>query len=55
MLLSFADERQQVWPSSSGDDTDMGGIVVYSKQVGARVKRKEDPRLITGSASYVDD
>ncbi|HEY8884689.1 MAG TPA: xanthine dehydrogenase family protein molybdopterin-binding subunit [Chloroflexota bacterium] len=29
--------------------------MVYSKQVGARVKRKEDPRLITGSASYVDD
>src|SRR5579859_8108679 len=29
--------------------------MVYSKQVGARVRRKEDPRLITGSASYVDD
>jgi len=29
--------------------------MVYSKQVGARVKRKEDPRLITGSATYVDD
>ncbi len=29
--------------------------MVYSKQVGARVKRKEDPRLITGSSSYVDD
>jgi len=29
--------------------------MVYSKQVGARVKRKEDPRLITGSSTYVDD
>ena len=29
--------------------------MVYSKQVGARVRRKEDPRLITGSATYVDD
>ena len=25
------------------------------KQVGARVRRKEDPRLITGTATYVDD
>jgi carbon-monoxide dehydrogenase large subunit len=29
--------------------------MVYSRQIGARVKRKEDPRLITGSGSYVDD
>lgn len=29
--------------------------MVYSKLVGARVKRKEDPRLITGSSTYVDD
>ncbi|MGN6562787.1 MAG: xanthine dehydrogenase family protein molybdopterin-binding subunit [Thermomicrobiales bacterium] len=29
--------------------------MVYSKQMGARVKRKEDPRLITGSSTYVDD
>jgi carbon-monoxide dehydrogenase large subunit len=29
--------------------------MVYSKQIGARVKRKEDPRLITGSSAYVDD
>ncbi len=28
---------------------------VASAMVGARVKRREDPRLITGSASYVDD
>jgi carbon-monoxide dehydrogenase large subunit len=26
-----------------------------SKMVGARVRRKEDPRLITGSSTYVDD
>src|SRR5438045_2903919 len=26
-----------------------------SHQVGARVRRREDPRLVTGSASYVDD
>src|SRR3712207_9372706 len=29
--------------------------MVYHKQMGARVKRKEDPRLITGSSTYVDD
>ena len=29
--------------------------MVMSKMVGARVRRKEDPRLITGSSTYVDD
>lgn len=29
--------------------------MVYRKMVGASVKRREDPRLITGSAMYVDD
>ncbi|MDI3339039.1 MAG: xanthine dehydrogenase family protein molybdopterin-binding subunit [Sphaerobacter sp.] len=29
--------------------------LVVSEYVGARVRRKEDPRLITGSATYVDD
>ena len=29
--------------------------MVMSKMVGARVRRKEDPRLITGSSKYVDD
>ena len=29
--------------------------MVYMRQMGARVKRKEDPRLITGSSTYVDD
>lgn len=29
--------------------------MVYSKLIGARVKRKEDPRLITGSSAYTDD
>lgn len=29
--------------------------MVMSKMVGARVRRKEDPRLITGASSYVDD
>ena len=29
--------------------------MVLSRYVGATVKRKEDPRLITGSSSYVDD
>lgn len=29
--------------------------MVHSRQVGARVRRKEDPRLITGSSTYVDD
>ncbi len=29
--------------------------MVMSKMVGAVVKRKEDPRLITGSSTYVDD
>ncbi|MGH2535573.1 MAG: xanthine dehydrogenase family protein molybdopterin-binding subunit [Thermomicrobiales bacterium] len=29
--------------------------MVLSRYVGARVRRKEDPRLITGSSTYVDD
>jgi carbon-monoxide dehydrogenase large subunit len=29
--------------------------VVYSRYVGARVRRKEDPRLITGTSTYVPD
>lgn len=29
--------------------------MVLSNYVGARVKRKEDPRLITGASTYVDD
>lgn len=29
--------------------------MVLSKMVGARVRRKEDPRLITGTSMYVDD
>ena len=29
--------------------------MVMSKMVGASVRRKEDPRLITGSSTYVDD
>ena len=29
--------------------------MVISKMVGARVRRKEDPRLITGTSTYVDD
>lgn len=28
---------------------------MYSKLMGARVRRKEDPRLITGNGTYVDD
>src|SRR5829696_1893504 len=30
-------------------------LMVLSRYVGAVVKRKEDPRLITGSSTYVDD
>ncbi|GIW04636.1 MAG: hypothetical protein KatS3mg059_1256 [Thermomicrobiales bacterium] len=29
--------------------------MVLSHYIGASVKRKEDPRLITGSSTYVDD
>ena len=29
--------------------------MVLRRYVGAEVKRKEDPRLITGSSTYVDD
>jgi carbon-monoxide dehydrogenase large subunit len=29
--------------------------MAISQQVGARVRRREDPRLVTGSARYVDD
>src|SRR5947209_9333797 len=30
-------------------------IVKHETLVGKRIRRKEDPRLITGSATYVDD
>ena len=29
--------------------------MAYSALIGARVKRKEDPRLITGTGNYVGD
>ncbi len=29
--------------------------MAISRMVGARIKRREDPRLITGAATYVDD
>ena len=29
--------------------------MAVTKYVGRRTKRKEDPRLITGSSTYVDD
>src|SRR5215216_3423097 len=29
--------------------------MAYSSLIGARVKRKEDPRLITGAGAYVGD
>src|SRR2546426_11193947 len=29
--------------------------MVISRTLGARIKRREDPRLITGTATYVDD
>jgi len=29
--------------------------MAIARTVGARIKRREDPRLITGSSSYVDD
>jgi len=29
--------------------------MVHSRYIGAQVKRKEDPRLVTGSSTYVDD
>jgi len=29
--------------------------MAVSRMVGARVRRKEDPRLITGAGTYVDD
>ncbi len=29
--------------------------MVHSRYIGAHVKRKEDPRLVTGSSTYVDD
>src|SRR5882724_3926606 len=30
-------------------------MAVIPKSIGARIKRREDPRLITGRATYVDD
>src|SRR5437667_10645658 len=29
--------------------------MAISRALGARIKRREDPRLITGTATYVDD
>ena len=29
--------------------------MAISQMVGASVKRREDPRLVTGTSSYVDD
>src|SRR5512144_485029 len=33
----------------------MAANPVIPKQIGTRIKRREDPRLITGQATYVDD
>src|ERR1700694_393967 len=33
----------------------MATITTTEKLVGPRIKRREDPRLITGAATYVDD
>src|SRR3954451_12777423 len=33
----------------------MSLIVPSSRQVGSRINRKEDPRLLTGRGQYVDD
>src|SRR6202011_4680036 len=30
-------------------------VIKQDKLVGQRIRRKEDPRLITGAATYVDD
>src|SRR4051812_4930898 len=41
--------------SARGRPTRRSTTVAYSSLVGARIKRKEDPRLITGAGSYVGD
>jgi carbon-monoxide dehydrogenase large subunit len=40
---------------SDGEEGASMATVVASELVGARIRRKEDPRLITGSSTYVDD
>src|SRR6476620_10962308 len=49
-LLSCDDEQFDIRGTSRRRLT-----VVYMRMMGARVRRKEDPRLITGSSTYVDD
>src|SRR5690554_492528 len=43
--------------SSGANNASTIGVrtMVMSKMVGASVRRKEDPRLITGTSTYVDD
>jgi carbon-monoxide dehydrogenase large subunit len=50
--MNQPDIRRRRKPRQNGTEYD---TMVLSKYVGAVVKRKEDPRLITGSSTYVDD
>src|SRR5262249_45564253 len=48
--------RQEAGRGSLTEDSNMAtNIPVIPKSIGTRVKRREDPRLITGQATYVDD
>ena len=51
-IMNQPDIRRRRKPRHNGTEY---GTMVLSKYVGAVVKRKEDPRLITGSSTYVDD
>ena len=52
MVPAYNDRTGHSKPRQHGTEYD---TMVLSKYVGAVVKRKEDPRLITGSSTYVDD
>src|ERR1044071_2522578 len=42
-------------PARCGTEVVMGALPILPKLVGERVKRREDPRLIQGRGTYVDD
>ena len=48
-LMTTVDNRQD------SEDEDIGTTPVLPKLVGQRVKRREDPRLVRGRGTYVDD
>ena len=48
-----AAQRRRDHPASSSQEAKP--LMAFTAMVGARIRRREDPRLITGRATYVDD